>query len=317
MLNLNQLRIFYFAAKNLSMTKAAQELCITQPAVTAQIKLFEKNCSLKLFKKKGRNILLTNDGQSLFEHARRIFEYEKKVEAVIDRMKAMESGILRLGAAKTFASYFIPELISSFRQKYPEIQILLSSKGSSLDKINSLLSMGNEVAIIAKVDENPRICFTPFSWDELVVILAPSHHLAQKKMVAFRELAREPVIMKEVGSGTRKLVDELFSKNDCEPKILMEMTSADFIKKLVQRGEGISFLMRESVSVELKEGKLATLPLSDPNVRLEVNIAYLKDEPLTPAAEAFRNFLLNMTAAYDTLQRIDILKACHVEDVPP
>jgi DNA-binding transcriptional LysR family regulator len=308
MINLNQLRVFFFAAKNLSVTKAARELFITQPAVTAQIKLFEKNCSLNLFKKKGRNIFLTNEGQIIYEHAKKMFRYEKEIETAIGKMKELKSGVLRLGAAKTFASYFIPALISGFRQKYPDVQILLSSKGSSLDKINSLLNLSNEVAIIAKVVENPKICFVPFSWDELVPIFAPGHHLAQKEVIAFGELAREPIIMKETGSGTRKLVDELFARHDCVPKILMEMSSAEFIKKLVQQGEGISLLMRESVNAELEEGKLATITVTECQMRIEVNFAYLKDEPLSPPAEAFFDFLNQLTSRYKTPARIGVLK---------
>ena len=184
MINLNQLRAFYQAAKYQNFSRAAKNLFVSQPAVTAQVKLFEDYCGLKLFKKKGRNLYLTDEGKALYDYASKIFEYE--------------------------------------------------------------------------------------------------------------QLADEPIIMKDPGSGTRKLVDELFVKNDCPLNILMETGDAEIIKLLVQHGEGVSFLVKESVSVELQEGKLATVPLEKQSIFLDVSIAYLKNQPLSPPAQAFLKSLENL-----------------------
>jgi DNA-binding transcriptional LysR family regulator len=300
MINFNQLRIFYHAAKYQNFTITAKKLCITQPAVTAQVKLLEEHCSLKLFKKKGRKTYLTDEGKILHDYAIRIFEYEKEIEDVIEDMKDLKRGVLRLGTTKTYARYFVPFLMTSFHESYPNIKINLD-EGSSLDMIYSLLDLRNEVAVIAKAEDNPNICFIPFSQEELVVILAPDHHLAHKKGLSFRELAQEPIIMKEIGSGTRKLVNELFSLNDCIPNILMETSNTEFIKQLVQQGEGISFVVREAVAVEIQEKKLAVVPLEDGNIFLDVSIAYLKDQYLSRPAQGF----------------VDILKRLVSEDMPP
>ena len=114
MLNFNQLRTFHYVAKHGSFTAAAGMLFVTQPAVTAQVKALEEGCSLKLFKKKGRQIHLTEEGQTLYEYTRRIFQYEKEIENVIDDMKELKRGVLRLGSTKTYARYFMPSLLSSF-----------------------------------------------------------------------------------------------------------------------------------------------------------------------------------------------------------
>jgi len=119
-------------------------------------------------------------------------------------MRELKRGILRLGTTKTYARYFMAFLISSFHEAYPHIKIYLD-EGSSLDMTNSLLDFGNELVIIAKIEENPDICFIPFSQEEMLVILSPNHKLAGKKTISIRDLAREPIIMKEKGSGTRKL----------------------------------------------------------------------------------------------------------------
>ncbi|MBW2077342.1 MAG: LysR family transcriptional regulator [Deltaproteobacteria bacterium] len=294
MINLNHLRVFYQAARHQNFSLAAKSLYITQPAVSAQIKLFEESFNLKLFKKRGRKVYLTDEGQALFEYARKIFEYEREIEDAIEDMKELKRGILRLGTTKTYARYFMPFLISKFREAYPHIKIYLD-EGSSLDMTNSLLEFSNELAIIAKIEDNADICFLPFSHEELIVVLPPHHTLAHKKAVSISELAEEPVIMKEKGSGTRKLVGDLFRREDLIPDILMETSNTEFIKELVQRGDGIAFLVKETVIRELMEKKLAAVPIKDAGAFLDVNIAYLKNQHLSPPAQAFLNMLLKIT----------------------
>ena len=296
MLNFTQLRVFYFAAKYESFTIAAQRLFITQPAVTAQIKLFEEYSGLKLFKKRGRKIYLTDQGRTLYDYTCKVFEYEEEIEKVIDEMKELKRGLLRLGTTKTYARYFMPFLMTSFHEVYPDIKIRLD-EGSSLDMIHSLLDLKNEVAIIAKAEDNPDVCFIPFSHEELVLILSPEHRLAKRKIVSVKDLADEPIIMKETGSGTRKIVSELFKKHRCVPDVLMETSNTEFIKQLVQRGDGVSFVAREAVAVELKEKKLITVPIKGRPIFLDVSIAYLKNQQLSPPGQAFLDMLLRIATS--------------------
>jgi DNA-binding transcriptional LysR family regulator len=293
MLNFNQFRVFYYAAKNLSFTAAAGELFISQPAVTAQMKSFEEFCSLKLFKKRGRRIYLTDEGKSLYAYAAKIFKYEKEIEHIIDDMRELKRGILSLGTTKAYARYFMPLMITTFHQNYPNIKIQLN-EGSSLDMIHSLLDFKIEVAVIARAEDNPEVYFFPFSREEMAVIVSKDHHLRREKAITFKDLSLEPFIMKEKGSGTRKLVEELFEAENCAPDILMETSNTEFIKQLVQRGEGVSFVVREAVAAELKEKKLAAVPLKGPTVYLDVSIAYLKGQVLSPPARAFVDTLIGL-----------------------
>ena len=290
MMNLNQLRVFHEAARTGSFTGAAKNLFITQPAVTAQMKAFEEQCGLKLFKKKGRRVYLTDEGAALHEHVRKIFEYEREVEDVIEEMKELRRGILRLGTSKAYARYFMPFLISSFRETYPHIKVYLD-EGSSLDIIRSLGNLKNEVAVIARVEDDPNVTFVPFKQDRLVLILAPDHRLAGKRSVSAEDLVDDPMIMKEAGSGTRKRVNDLFSEKGLTPNILMETSNTEFIKQLVQRGDGISFLVEEAVAAEIRDKKLATVPLAGQTPFLDVSIAYLKDQHLSRPARAFVEML--------------------------
>jgi DNA-binding transcriptional LysR family regulator len=293
MLNFNQFRVFYYAAKNLNFTVAAGELFITQPAVTSQIKSFEEFCNLKLFKKRGRRIYLTDEGKSLYACAAKIFKYEKEIENIIDDMRELKRGILSLGTTKAYARYFMPLMISTFHKSYPNIKIQLN-EGSSLDMIHSLLNFKIEVAVIARTEDNPEVHFFPFSREEMVVIVAKDHPLSRKKAITFQDLSAEPFIMKEKGSGTRQLVEELFEAEQCTPDILMETSNTEFIKQLVQRGEGVSLLVKEAVTEELKGKRLAAVTLKGQKVYLDVNIAYLKDQVLSPPARAFVDTLIGL-----------------------
>jgi DNA-binding transcriptional LysR family regulator len=293
MMNLNQLRVFYEAARCESFTMAAKNLFITQPAVTAQMKTLEDQCNLKLFKKKGRKLFLTDEGSTLYEYVRKLFDYEKEVEGVIEDMRELKRGILRLGTSKAYARYIMPFLISGFREAYPQIKVYLD-EGSSLDMARSLLSLKNEVAVIAKVEEDPGITYLPFSQEELLLVLPPHHPLTKKKRITVEELVSEALIMKEVGSGTRKTVNDLFCKKRLVPNVLMETSNTEFIKQLVQRGEGLSFLVMDSVAAEIGDKKLATVPLDGERPHLDVSIAYLKDQHLSHPARAFVEILTKM-----------------------
>jgi DNA-binding transcriptional LysR family regulator len=161
--------------------------------------------------------------------------------------------------------------------------------------IDSLLDLRNEVAVVAKVVDHPEVRFIPFSQEALVLILAPDHPLAARKTVSVKELLKEPMIMKEAGSGTRKLVNELFEAKGLTPNILMETSNTEFIKDLVQRGDGISFVVEEAVALEVEEEKLVTLSVEGGKLLLDVSVAYLADQPLSLAAKAFLDILLKLT----------------------
>ena len=208
-------------------------------------------------------------------------------------MRELKRGILSLGTTKAYARYFMPLMISSFHKNYPNIKIQLN-EGSSLDMIYSLLDFKIEVAVIARAMDHPEVNFFPFSKEEMAIIVAPDHPLTRKKSISFKELAEEPFIMKENGSGTRKMVEQLFEKEGCEPTALMETSNTEFIKQLVQRGEGVSFLVREAVAAEIAEKMLAEVPLKGQKIYLDVSIAYLKKQVLSPPARAFVDTLTKL-----------------------
>ena len=238
----------------------------------------------------GHDEAVQENGTKAYPYVSRISEYEKELENVIEDVRELKRGVLRLGTTKAYARYFMPWIITRFRETYPDIKIHLD-EGGSQDMTLSLLDFHNEIAIIAKAQDHPDVCFSPFSMEELILIAAPDHPLAGKRAVPFDQIAREPIIMKEVGSGTRRLVNQLFARHGCAPEILMETSNTEFIKQLVQRGDGVSFLVKQSVAMELEEGRLAVITLEGARIFLDVSIAYLKNQHLSPPAQAFLDIL--------------------------
>jgi DNA-binding transcriptional LysR family regulator len=293
MINLNQLRAFYQTAKHLSFTKAAKELFITQPAVTSQVRLFEEWLDLRLFKKRAGKLQLTEEGKVIYGYAKKVFEQEKNIEKAVEELKGLKRGTLRLGTGRTYARYFMPFLISRFLEAHPHINIHLED-GSSLDMIRALVDLKADLAIVARTEDNLEICFEPFSREELILIMPPAHPLAKAKTVSLGILAGEPIIMKEQGSGTRNLVEMMFQKNGLIPNVLMETSDAEMIKVLVQHGGGISFLARAAVASQISEGTLVTVPMEGLTMFLEVNVGYLKNQPLSPPARVFLESLKDL-----------------------
>lgn len=293
MVNLNQLRAFYYVAKHGSYTIAAEKLFISQPAVTAQIKLFENHHDLKLFKKQGRKLMLTHIGKMLFEKAGFIFDIEDQVENILTQIKELNQGLLELGCTKAYAKHIMPSIISVFHRAYPNIKIILE-EGSSMAMINSLIEFKNEVVVVAQMEVNDsRIQFIPFSQEEIVIVLPVNHPLTLKKEIEFHDIVTEPLIMKGKGSGTRKKILDLYKKHNAKPNIFMESNNTGFIIDLVERGEGISFLVKPAIDQKVKEKKLASRKIKNTKIFLDVSFGYLKNIPLSPAANAFYEVVKN------------------------
>jgi DNA-binding transcriptional LysR family regulator len=291
MLSPYQLRAFYEAAKSMNFTVAAKNLFVSQPAVTTQIKLFEEYCNLKLFKRKGRRMYLTSEGKSLFYYAEKVYELEKEIEKVIKDFHGLKRGDVRLGITKTTVKYSIDSFILSFHKSFPNIKIKVQ-EGTSMEMLQGLLDFKNDLALISQVDDNPNIDFTVLGNEEIFLIVAPDHYFANKKNISFDELDGVPVIIKEIGSGNRKLVNDYFERSRIKPEILIETNKVEFIIELVKQGEGVSFLARRVIEQEITKGNLRAIPIRPQKLFLNIGIAYLKNQQLSPAAKALLNFLL-------------------------
>ena len=294
MLNLNQLRAFYEMARALNFSVAAEKLCVTQPAISKQVKGFEKFCELRLFLKKRKKIFLTDEGKKVFVYATQIFEMERQLEEVIIGLKNLRHGTLRIGTTKTYARWFIPPLLSIFQEKFPNVIIELD-EGSSLDMSRSVTEFRNSLAIVAKIENDPDIQFVPLMVEEVVLVAAPNHPLAEKSHINFSDLIGVPIVMKELGSGTRKLVEKHFNNEDITPNIVAQTSNMEFIKQMVKKDKALSFVVRGAVEHELSEGHLVAIPMGKKRLILEIFFAFLKDYELPHTAKSFFEFVMSCT----------------------
>ncbi len=274
----------------MSYTRAAEDLFITQPAVTNQMRAFEEELRLKLFEGKPGKILLTEEGKILYEHAMKLFDLEVEIERVVSDLKGLRVGVVSLGIFRMYSPAFLHLLINRFHRFYPNIMVKVDEAGS-LDIIQSLFDLQNEVAICLKVEESADVCFIPFCKEELVVALPVGHRLAKKREISIPDLADEKMIVRRKGSASRYIVNQFFAKSNISPHILTEANNTELIKDMIQRGEGISLLSRIAVSKEIEEGRLVAVPLEEDKTYLDINIAYLKNHVLSPSAAVFLGVL--------------------------
>lgn len=290
MLNFSQLRAFWEAARAGTYSRAAAALFVTQPAVSAQIKALEQTLGLKLFRKMGRQMVLTEAGSELLQYVRRVFELEREIESVVEQMHKLQRGVLKVATTKTYARYLMPWIMGRFHAAYPGIKIILD-EGSSLEMCKSILESRNELGVLAKVEELKKVEFIPFQEEKIVLFTSPSHYFAQKGSICFQDLDGQPIIMKERGSGTHAIVARCFARHGITPNVLVETSNTDFIKDMVRKGEGVSFLVRQAVEQEIKEGKLKVIEIKDEDLILPVFIVLRDSERLSPSARAFLEIL--------------------------
>ncbi len=290
-MNLNQLRIFFESAKELNFSRAAEHLYISQPAVSAQIKQFEEMLRIHLFNKVGHKLYLTESGKVLFDYARRIFDLEHEAENVLNEIKEIRKGNLHVGTTRIYARYLMPNYISAFHALFPGVSIHLS-EGSSVEMIQSLFNMKNDFVIVASTDYPKFLNSIAFGQEEVLLVVCADHSLAQKGFITLKELANIPLIMREEGSGTRKVVMDMFKNVALSPTILYEASNLEFIKELLARGEGASFIVRPAVEKELSQGILKEIRIEDVTLRMNANIVYLDDKGLSKIAQAFINTVL-------------------------
>jgi DNA-binding transcriptional LysR family regulator len=270
----------------LSFTLAASDLCVTQSAVTQRVRAFEDECELKFFGRRKGKIFLTEEGKLLLKYTTRLFKYEREIEKAIRETKELKRGTLRIGLPKSLSPQSISLLMDSYHQEYPNIRIEVN-EGSSRELIQGILDHKSEIAFLAKVEEHRDLDFIHLSREKVVLVMGPRHRLAKEKVTSLKALENEQLIMREKGSGTRKLVVELFEKNQYVPNIILESSNVENIKKFVERGDGVTFLVQGAVLSEIEQGKLVMVPMEEDGFFIDVYLAYLKDIPFSVPARAY------------------------------
>ncbi len=285
-INLNHLRIFYHAAKERNLTKAAEALFVTQPAVTMQIKALEQHLETALFRKRGKSLELTEEGAVLYKYAEKIFGIVDEMEHALKGFASLTHGSLTIGTTRSFARHLMPGLLSRYQEKFPGIKVSLEV-GSSREIAEGVAAFKYDLGIIGRIPLPAKVKAVPYRPEEFCVVVSPEHRLAKKDEVSCRELQNEPIIIREPGSGSRHFMLSFLSSHGVKPSVLVEAGSVEFIKEYVIQGRGISFLYKPEVELEVKMGLLKPLQLVEGPIYIETIIVVPEGVTLSPPSRTF------------------------------
>ncbi len=287
---LHQLKVFEAAARHGSFTRAAEELFLTQPTVSMQVKQLTKYVGLPLFEQMGKKLYLTAAGKELFETCREIFDRISQFEMTIADLKGLKQGRLRL-AVVTTAEYFVPRLLGPFCQRYPGIDIALQVTNHE-GLLERLYQNQDDLYILSQPPETSEVTSYPFLENPLVVLASVNHPLSKEKNIPIERLAYEPFIMRETGSGTRQAVQKLFEEKGITVKVRLELGSNEAIKQAIAGGLGISVLSLHTLALEGATGKLVPLDVECFPIRRQWYVMYPTGKHLSVLAKTFFDYLL-------------------------
>ncbi len=300
---IRQMQVFDAVARHLSFSRAAEELHLSQPAVSLQIKQLEALAGLALFEQVGRRLHLTAAGEVLIRHARTILGAVADSEEAVMALRGRRAGGLRIGVVST-AKYFAPSLLSVFLSGYPGVELGLSV--ANREQVVSRLK-ANEVdlAIMGRPPTDFPVSAVAFAKHPMVMIANPSHPLTRRRDLTIRSLSGETFLLREQGSGTRVLTEGLLAEHNVVAARSIEMGSNETIKQAVMAGMGISLLSRHTIGLEVSAGLLAILDIEGMPVMREWYIVHREGKQLLPVAGAFVDFLVREGA-----QRVESLARC-------
>ncbi|MDQ1913161.1 selenium metabolism-associated LysR family transcriptional regulator [Paenibacillus sp. GD4] len=292
-LNFHQLHIFYTVAEKGSFSHAAQALHMTQPAVTMQVQSLEEYFGTKLFLRSTKKIELTEAGRTLLPFAKRSIDLMKETDVSMSKFTHMLEGRLHLGASLTVGEYILPRLLGPFSQEYPNISVsmkVINTKQILEEMLNHQLTFGLVEAEVHHPDVHTEALLS----DELKLIVPAGHPLAEWEEVPVEEMLKYPFVLREQGSGTRRVMEEELSRVGCDAgalKIVMELGSTGAVKSAVEAGLGISILSQSSVKHESALGVLQVKQLEQVRFKRSFHAIYLNSTILPISAVTFMTFL--------------------------
>jgi DNA-binding transcriptional LysR family regulator len=285
-MTLRKLEIFYCVAEKLNMTTVSKEMHISQPAISQMIKEMEEELEVRLFNRLGKRLYLTDEGELFKTYSRRMLNLYQEFEEVLEEKKDFKKGKLKLGASSTIGIYVMPKLIQEFIKEFPEIDISLKI-GNTEDIANMILKNDIDFAFVeAEVDMN-EIKSEEIWKDELILITNPKHRWGDLCEIDESELKNEKFILREEGSGTRKVFEAAMKNNHIKYRESFTLGNTEAIKEIIMTGLGISCLSRLTVKKELDEGKLRGYRIKKFEINREFNLIHHKDKHFSSLMKEF------------------------------
>lgn len=285
---LPQLRVFEASARLGSLTRAAEELHMAQPTASVQIKKLTETVGLPLFEQVGRRVYLTDAGERLYAGCHEVFRALSTVEDTLNGLRAVENGHLRLAVCTT-GKYFAPRMLGAFLQRYPGVEASLEiHNGKTL--LDRLANNEDDLYVFASPLEREDIVTQTLLPNPLVVFARDDHPLANARQISFARIAAEPFLMREPGSGTRRLVTKLFEQRGLASRISMELSDDQSIKEAILAGLGVAIMSRFTLGLEHEPSRLVCLDVDGFPLENHWYFAYPVGKQLSATARAFTDF---------------------------
>ncbi len=286
---LHQLKVFEVAARHSSFTRAAEELYLTQPTVSMQIKQLTRLVGLPLFEQIGKKLYLTEAGRQLYATCQEIFAHLNRFDMTVADLKGLKQGRLSL-AVVTTAKYIVPRLLGPFCRRYPGIDIALEV--TNHDQIELRMAENrDDLYIMSQVPPSPELDARPFLENPLIVLAPRDHPLAGQTRIPLSQLANESFIMRESGSGTRRSVQKLFDRAGITLQVKMELAGNETIKQAIAGGLGISVLSRHTLALDGETHQFAILDVEGFPIANQWYVVTLKDKHPSIVATTFLEYL--------------------------
>jgi DNA-binding transcriptional LysR family regulator len=292
-MNLQNVRVFLKVAELEHITRASEELGLSQPAVTKIIQSLEQEVHLDLIERQGRRIALTHAGKILQQYARQLFALERQMEGELASLRDVESGEVTLAANTSGGVYLLPPIIARFRARYPRVTLniaILNSREIVEETLNWTLDFG---IVEGDVSTLPSVLQTqPFARDKLVLVVAPTHPWSKQEALRLEDLGARELILREQGSGVREVISHHLHKFDVQLVPLLTLTDNEAIKQMVISGVGAAILSLMTVQRELSSGDLVQIPVANLDLQPQLSLIQRVDKQLSRAAKAFHSMLI-------------------------
>lgn len=284
-LDLHKLRVFAAVAEHEHYSRAAEELGISQPALTVHVRDLERHLGVALFERAGRNVRLTDAGRLVQGYARHILALAVELDEAVDDRRGLRAGQLRIGASTTVGEYLLPAALGAFRRRYPGVGVAVEIANTA--RIADRLRHGElHLGLIGEPLADPELELAPYRDDELVLIIPPGHPWAGRT-VAVEELAAAPLVAREAGSATRAVAAAALAAAGIHPPIALELGGTEAVKGAVAAGLGMAFVSACAVERELAAGQLARATIEGLTIRRQFQIVRRRGRRLTAAEAAF------------------------------
>lgn len=278
-----RLQVFHTVARRLSFTKAAEELYITQPAVTKHIREIETHFKLQLFERKGNKIKLTPAGETLLAHTEELFTVYRNLEFDMNSFTQRHSGKLRIGASTTVAQYVLPPVLAAFHQKFTDIKVSLTTNNTEQIE-QALQNKSIDLGIIEGQSKNALFRYTEFIKDEIVLVANANHPLAKKQLIKPEELLKIPLLLREPGSGTLEVLAHALKPLGIKISQLqkeMQLGSTESMKLYLLNSNAMAFLSVHSILKELQNKACTIIDVKGLSIQRNFNFIQLHGQPET------------------------------------